>query len=532
MLWEEIPELIAEAIHTHNDLMRKILRLHHGVLVRNEGDSFMIVFQNVLDGLRFTQDLQERLFEYSWSEELLKHPLCKVDETCSLCGPRFRMAIHHGKSSQQYDVNDQPQYIGKVVNETINVCRRIQGGMTVLSQEAEQVLLSEGINLSDYQFSALGLQNSTDSYRMNVKQVTTAKLARRLNIGAGKHIDQSQSCHPGSIDIEVSSNIKLDPLQPFDALHKDAISQLMITDVNPPNEKKVETEDFVPIYPAPSSNVEMDVEKEVNLDIRHKNAWEIDWNDVSVSTRRIGSGSYGTVFEGEYGGRKVGVKKMLQQTTRDRYFVAFLSELSITRKLAHKNIVPFVGACLKPPNLSIITTLIEPGNLKQVLRDEKINIPADKKLRIIRGVIEGMSYLHSQSPPIIHRDLKTSNILIDKDFNAYLCDFGFARVKVQNQTMTKCGTVAYQAPEILEGKRYNEKADVYSFGIVLWEIETRKAPYDDMDGMKVTMSVVKGLRPEIPLSIDSNMKRLMTKCWAHNSEDRPSFSEMKEYVWN
>eukprot|EP00002_Diphylleia_rotans_P006711 TRINITY_DN1608_c0_g1_i1.p1 TRINITY_DN1608_c0_g1~~TRINITY_DN1608_c0_g1_i1.p1 ORF type:complete len:623 (-),score=133.97 TRINITY_DN1608_c0_g1_i1:1568-3331(-) len=137
-LWEEIPELIAEAIYTHNDLMRKIVQSNHGIIVRNEGDSFMIVFQNVLDGLRFTQALQERLFEYSWPEELLEHHLCKIDETHSLRGPRFRMAIHYGKSSQQYDSNDHPQYIGKVVNETIKLCRQIQGGVTVLSEEAEQ----------------------------------------------------------------------------------------------------------------------------------------------------------------------------------------------------------------------------------------------------------------------------------------------------------------------------------------------------------------------------------------------------------
>eukprot|EP00002_Diphylleia_rotans_P018020 TRINITY_DN3489_c0_g1_i14.p1 TRINITY_DN3489_c0_g1~~TRINITY_DN3489_c0_g1_i14.p1 ORF type:complete len:152 (-),score=30.13 TRINITY_DN3489_c0_g1_i14:111-566(-) len=151
-------------------------------------------------------------------------------------------------------------------------------------------------------------------------------------------------------------------------------------------------------------------------------------------------------------------------------------------------------------------------------------------MKILRGIVNGMDYMHSRNPMFIHRDLKTRNILIDKTFHPYLCDFGFARVKAQNQTMTKCGTAAYQAPEILQGKRYTEKADVYSFGIVMWEVETRQTPYDGMDAISVAQSVLNGKRPIYPESFDSSFKHTTSKCLEADPSERPSFSQLKSLI--
>eukprot|EP00002_Diphylleia_rotans_P007582 TRINITY_DN1721_c0_g1_i7.p1 TRINITY_DN1721_c0_g1~~TRINITY_DN1721_c0_g1_i7.p1 ORF type:complete len:2527 (+),score=479.25 TRINITY_DN1721_c0_g1_i7:47-7627(+) len=523
-LWDEMPEAIADALHIHNDLMRTILRVQHGILVRNEGDSYMGVFQNVADGVKYALMMQEKLAEANWADSLLGHHQCSIDGLKDLRGPRFKMAIHYGKSGQQYDANDQPQYVGKVVNDTIRLCRKLIGGSTVLTFEAHESLVGGAEDVSQWLMANYDL-NTTESTRSDHWQITSVRLKGRLSLNPQVHMKDTLSPNtPLTIDAEKSTNAKLEspPISLAVPLnHK--LPPCKPTDA-PTTETKDNHADLVQSGP----EMENMNDEDARLDIGKRKNWEVDWSEVHVSDNRIGTGSFGTVFSGEYQGKKVAIKKMLQQTTRDRYYIAFLSELSMTRKLSHKNVVGFVGACLKTPNLSILTDLIDPGNLKMLLRDERVKFPVDVKKRIIKGVVEGMEYLHSQHPIIIHRDLKTSNILVDRDFNPYLCDFGFARIKVQNQTMTKCGTVAYQAPEILEGKRYTEKADVYSFGIVVWEIESRKTPYEAQDAVNVSVAVVKGTRPAIPTGVDLKTKELIQRCWNANADERPSFASLKE----
>eukprot|EP00002_Diphylleia_rotans_P001087 TRINITY_DN10603_c0_g1_i1.p1 TRINITY_DN10603_c0_g1~~TRINITY_DN10603_c0_g1_i1.p1 ORF type:complete len:188 (-),score=32.96 TRINITY_DN10603_c0_g1_i1:106-588(-) len=155
----------------------------------------------------------------------------------------------------------------------------------------------------------------------------------------------------------------------------------------------------------------------------------------------------------------------------------------------------------------------------------------DKK-KILYQIADAMAYLHSHSPPIIHRDLKSPNILVSNldEFIVKLCDFGLARVKSDNQTMTRCGTGAWIAPEVLKGARYGEKADIYSFGIVCWEVVARQRPYTNMDQLKIGVEVVKGLRPPIPAGIDPVIDRVMQGCWNGNESLRPSFAEVKSQL--
>eukprot|EP01128_Nolandella_sp_AFSM9_P012728 TRINITY_DN955_c0_g1_i3.p1 TRINITY_DN955_c0_g1~~TRINITY_DN955_c0_g1_i3.p1 ORF type:complete len:176 (+),score=23.58 TRINITY_DN955_c0_g1_i3:69-530(+) len=90
---------------------------------------------------------------------------------------------------------------------------------------------------------------------------------------------------------------------------------------------------------------------------------------------------------------------------------------------------------------------------------------------------KGMLYLHDLSPPVIHRDLKTQNLLVDEYWRAKLCDFGLSREKA-SETMSRLGTIQYSAPEVLRGERYTEKADVYSYAILIWEMFTEEIPYE------------------------------------------------------
>jgi len=142
-----------------------------------------------------------------------------------------------------------------------------------------------------------------------------------------------------------------------------------------------------------------------------------------------------------------------------------------------------------------------------------------------------MLYLHSQN--IIHRDLKSSNLLLDKHLNVKVADLGIAREASLTQTMTTIGTVAWTAPEILRHDPYNQQADVYSYGVVLWECITGKVPYDGIPPMNAGIMVAAHqLRPEIPADCDADWKHLMTWCWQEDPSKRPTFEVIISYLTN
>ena len=138
-----------------------------------------------------------------------------------------------------------------------------------------------------------------------------------------------------------------------------------------------------------------------------------------------------------------------------------------------------------------------------------------------------LSYLHSKK--IVHRDVKTENMLLDKTRTLKIADFGVARMEASNPNdMTgETGTLGYMAPEVLNGNPYNRKCDVYSFGICLWEIYCCDMPYPDLSFSEVTSAVVRqNLRPEIPRCCPSSLANVMKRCWDANPDKRPEMDEV------
>jgi serine/threonine protein kinase len=156
------------------------------------------------------------------------------------------------------------------------------------------------------------------------------------------------------------------------------------------------------------------------------------------------------------------------------------------------------GACVKRPNLCIVTEYVQQGALKDILANHATKLGYEKKMRLLQSAAMGVNHLHSLNPAIIHRDLKSSNLLVDENWNVKVADFGFARIKEENATMTRCGTPCWTAPEVLRGEKYSEAADVFSFGIVMWEVLTRRQPYAGLNFMAVTLDVLEGRRPPLP----------------------------------
>ena len=137
-----------------------------------------------------------------------------------------------------------------------------------------------------------------------------------------------------------------------------------------------------------------------------------------------------------------------------------------------------------------------------------------------RQMLEALKYCHSEF--ILHRDLKPENILLCRGV-AKLADFGWTK-GLQNYMTGKIGTYQWMAPEVIQGHEYSEKADVYSFGIILWELATRKPPFRELNGLQVSQEVVRNdLRPPVPKRCPDPFLKLMQRCWIKESEVRPSF---------
>jgi len=149
-----------------------------------------------------------------------------------------------------------------------------------------------------------------------------------------------------------------------------------------------------------------------------------------------------------------------------------------------------------------------------------------RKLKFALDAARGMLYLHVSNPVILHRDLKSDNLLVARDWTVKVGDFGLTRFLSEKKAMTQVGTPMWMAPEIIIGKQYTEKADVYAFGIILWEILTRLEPYEDKEPMQIVVEVVNdGLRPTIPDEHkNSPLVPLMKDCWHQDPDQRPAFN--------
>lgn len=165
------------------------------------------------------------------------------------------------------------------------------------------------------------------------------------------------------------------------------------------------------------------------------------------------------------------------------------------------------------------------GSLFDFLHNEHNVLDLPTLLKFALDVCQGMSYLHQKG--IIHRDLKSGNLLLDKNDVVKVADFGLARFQDGGGDMTaETGTYRWMAPEVINHQPYDSKADVYSFALVLWELMTSKIPYNTMTPLQAAVGVRQGLRPQIPENTHPRLINLMQRCWEATPTDRPSFEEI------
>eukprot|EP01113_Clastostelium_recurvatum_P023171 TRINITY_DN2769_c0_g1_i7.p1 TRINITY_DN2769_c0_g1~~TRINITY_DN2769_c0_g1_i7.p1 ORF type:complete len:485 (-),score=129.90 TRINITY_DN2769_c0_g1_i7:665-2119(-) len=258
--------------------------------------------------------------------------------------------------------------------------------------------------------------------------------------------------------------------------------------------------------------------------------WEIDPKDIVPNKNALlGAGAFGSVYAGTLHGKEVAIKRLQQQDIEEKVLEEFRKEVMVMVKLRHPHLLLFMGACTSPGNLAMVTELMPRGSVMDMLRGpKKMNLSFKRAMLFALDTAQGMNWLHCMRPPILHLDLKTANLLVDANWVVKVADFGLSTVKKASNT-GQAGSPLYMAPEMMLNKSYDEKCDVYSFGIVLWELYVRKEPFEGefTTFPQLAEGVVRQQkRPRLPDNTPPLLRNLIVSCWAPLPKDRPSFSDI------
>ncbi|XP_030355708.1 mitogen-activated protein kinase kinase kinase 21 isoform X3 [Strigops habroptila] len=278
---------------------------------------------------------------------------------------------------------------------------------------------------------------------------------------------------------------------------------------------------------------------------------EIDFQHLELQ-EIIGVGGFGKVYRATWRGREVAVKAARQDPDEDITATAesVRQEAKLFSMLRHPNIIALHGVCLREPNLCLVMEFARGGSLNRALAAAAApgagaarggrRIPPHILVNWAVQIARGMLYLHDQAiVPILHRDLKSSNILLlEKMEHDDICnktlkitDFGLAREWHRTTKMSAAGTYAWMAPEVIKSSMFSKGSDIWSYGVLLWELLTGEVPYRGIDGLAVAYGVaVNKLTLPIPSTCPEPFAKLMKECWEQDPHIRPSFALILEQL--
>jgi len=249
---------------------------------------------------------------------------------------------------------------------------------------------------------------------------------------------------------------------------------------------------------------------------------------------QIGSGSFGSVFKAQdkATGKVFAVKiSELENQGGESVSESFQRELAVNKRLRHKNIVSYLGHEQIDRRVYIYLEYVAGGSLREMLKEFG---PLDDSLipQASRGMLEGLNYLHCHDPPVVHRDLKGSNVMVDLNFCFKLADFGCAKCDLNTQSFKTYGSVPWMAPEVVQGG-HGRKADIWSFGCVFIEMITADDPWGKgafKNIMHAMMVIGRSDRiPHIPDALSEPSRDFLCQLLLRNPQDRPSAAEMLEH---
>jgi len=461
---------------------------------KNSGEgSFCMAFQRPIDAIQWSMAAQKELLEADWPQALLEHLDAAEewgnDDQVIFRGLRVRMGIHYGSPRMMQDaLTRKVEFFGPVVNAAARITSVAYGGQILLSQAIYDKVKDKELAKEKNRLRCLGLFDMPDSLtnrQSKLWELRTPGLEGRFFGGlfnANREKVRSSSSSGGDGDDDDDQDV-------------------------------------------PTELVAFTHNEDMFLTSANLCRWVIDFNEIQLGNQ-LGMGSYGVVYKGRWKGVDVAVKKFVKQKLDESHMLEFRAEMAFLSECHHPNIILFIGACMKRPNLCLVTEFVKQGSLADLLLNTSVRMPWLMRMRMLRSAALGIYYLHSLSPCILHRDLKPSNLLVDENWNVKVADFGFARIKEENATMTRCGTPSWTAPEVIRGEKYSEKADIYSFGMIMWQTAARKQPFAGRNFMGVSLDVLEGKRPQLPVECPEAFAKLVKKCWHAKQEKRPTMEEV------
>ncbi|CAL8377469.1 unnamed protein product [Gadus morhua 'NCC'] len=261
----------------------------------------------------------------------------------------------------------------------------------------------------------------------------------------------------------------------------------------------------------------------------------VDFRELTLK-EVIGVGGFGKVYRGMWRGELVAVKAARQDPDEDISVTAqnVCQEARLFAMFTHPNIIALKGVCLREPNLCLIMEYASGGPLSRALAGRRI--PPLVLVNWAVQIARGMLYLHNDAiVPVIHRDLKSNNILLAQPIEdecmegltLKITDFGLAREWHKTTKMSTAGTYAWMAPEVIKASTFSKGSDVWSYGVLLWELLTGEVPYRGIDGLAVAYGVaVNKLTLPIPSTCPEPFAQLMSECWDQDPHRRPSFGSI------
>ncbi|XP_060030207.1 tyrosine-protein kinase CSK isoform X2 [Erinaceus europaeus] len=256
-----------------------------------------------------------------------------------------------------------------------------------------------------------------------------------------------------------------------------------------------------------------------------RSGWALNMKDLKL-LQTLGKGEFGDVMLGDYHGNKVAVKCIKNDATAQ----AFLAEASVMTQLRHRNLVQLLGVILEEKSgLFIVTEFMAKGSLVDYLRSRGRSVlGGDCLLKFSLDVCEAMEYLEIHN--FVHRDLAARNVLVSEDNVAKVSDFGLTKEASSTQDTGKL-PVKWTAPEALREKKFSTKSDVWSFGILLWEIYSfGRVPYPRIPLKDVVPRVEKGYKMDAPDGCPPAVYDVMKNCWQLDAAARPSFLQLREQL--
>lgn len=262
---------------------------------------------------------------------------------------------------------------------------------------------------------------------------------------------------------------------------------------------------------------------------------DIDLSEFDLeSADKVAQGGLGVLYKAFWRGTEVAVKKPVDpRSAQDPALKEdFRREAAILGEVRHPNVVLLMGVSLRAPNLCLLLEWCGGGSLHDLLHRSKSDLSKEQRLGLAAGVASALVFLHSSSPAIIHRDIKTQNVLLDETrMVAKLCDFGLAiKLSDVGDTNPGAGTPRYMAPELFRGEACSLPSDVYAFGVTLWEMYAREQPYGAFELSELRDKVVNGERPPIPLTCPRHVGQLLKECWNADADNRPTILEVLKQI--